>query len=73
MAHDVHRVLQAVTHEPALVFGSSGGAVTGLALATRHPEQVRTLVAHEPPLVEVLPDAEQVRDVYDTYRAEAGQ
>lgn len=74
VAEDVHRVLRAITHEPVLLFGSSGGAVAGLALATRHPEQVLTLVAHEPPLVEMLPDAEQVRaqfrDVYDTYRAE---
>jgi clorobiocin biosynthesis protein CloN7 len=56
------------------VFGSSGGAVVGLALVTAHPGQVRTLVAHEPPVVELLPDSAQVRaqidDIYDTYRAE---
>ena len=73
-ADDVRRVLEAVTDAPALVFGSSGGAVTGLALATARPERVRTLVAHEPPVIEMLPDAEkvraQVRDVYDTYRAD---
>ncbi|MGW3471254.1 alpha/beta hydrolase [Saccharopolyspora sp. NPDC000995] len=72
-ADDVRRVLEAVTDEPALVFGSSGGAVTGLALAVLHPERVRTVVAHEPPMIEMLPDAEQVRaqvrDVYDTYLA----
>jgi pimeloyl-ACP methyl ester carboxylesterase len=74
VADDVHRVLAAVTGEPAIVFGSSGGAVTGLALVGRYPEQVRTLVAHEPPLVEMLADAEQVRPqvraVYDTYLTE---
>lgn len=68
---DVHRVLAAVTADPAYVFGSSGGAVTGLALVSRHPEQVRTLVAHEPPLAELLSDRAQVRagidDIYDTY------
>jgi pimeloyl-ACP methyl ester carboxylesterase len=73
-ADDVHRVLAEVTSEPALVFGSSGGAVTGLALAAQHPELVRVLVAHEPPVVRMLPDAEQAladaRDVYDTYRTE---
>ncbi len=73
-ADDVHRVLADVTSEPALVFGSSGGAVTGLALAAAHPEQVRVLVAHEPPVVRMLPDAEQAlasaRDIYDTYRAD---
>jgi pimeloyl-ACP methyl ester carboxylesterase len=57
--------------EPAYVFGSSSGAITGLELITRHPDRVRMLVAHEPPCVEVLPDAETPRaffeDVYDTY------
>lgn len=37
--------------------GTSGGAVTALALAERHPDRVRTIVAHEPPLLELLPDA----------------
>src|SRR5206468_11601407 len=36
--------------EPAFVFGSSGGALTGLDLIARHPDRVRRLVAHEPPL-----------------------
>jgi pimeloyl-ACP methyl ester carboxylesterase len=44
-----------------VVLGSSGGAVTGLALVTRHPGQVRVLVAHEPPLAALLPDRDQVR------------
>ncbi|MGH3929774.1 MAG: hypothetical protein ACRDTF_07335 [Pseudonocardiaceae bacterium] len=52
-------MLSAVTTAPADVFGSSSGGVTGIALATRHPDQVRTLVAHEPPLVELLPDRAQ--------------
>lgn len=74
VADDVHHVLAAVTDRPAVVFGSSGGATTGLELVTRHPEQVRTLVAHEPPVIEMLPDARLVqagmREVYDVYRAE---
>jgi pimeloyl-ACP methyl ester carboxylesterase len=73
-ADDVHRLLSALGGEPAYVFGSSGGAVVGLALVTAHPGQVRTLVAHEPPVVELLPDSAQVRaqiqDIYDTYRAD---
>jgi pimeloyl-ACP methyl ester carboxylesterase len=40
------------------VFGSSGGAVTGLELVSTHPGDVVTLVAHEPPMNAVLPDAE---------------
>jgi pimeloyl-ACP methyl ester carboxylesterase len=73
-ADDVHRLLSVLGGEPAHVFGSSGGAVVGLALVTTHPGHVRTLVAHEPPVIELLPDREQVRaqieDIYQTYRAE---
>ena len=73
LADDVRRVLEAVGGGPARVFGSSGGAVTGLALVARHPGHVQTLVAHEPPVALLLPDAEKARadvhDIYDTYRS----
>jgi len=76
-AEDVHRLLSALGGDPAYVFGSSGGAVVGLALVTAHPDQVRTLVAHDPPVVELLPDNAQVRaqiqDTYDTYRADGAE
>lgn len=64
-ADDVAAILDALGAESVDLFGSSGGAVTGLALATRHPSRVRTLVAHEPPLLELLSDAEQQRAVTD--------
>jgi pimeloyl-ACP methyl ester carboxylesterase len=71
-ADDLARLVDAVGGGPADVFASSGGAVTGLALAVRHPERVRVLVAHEPPVTELLPDAEHVRavvdDIQDAYR-----
>jgi pimeloyl-ACP methyl ester carboxylesterase len=57
-ADDVHAIIQAVGGGPVDVFGSSGGAVTGLALVAKYPEDVRTLVAHEPPLASLLPDRE---------------
>ncbi|WP_051179009.1 alpha/beta fold hydrolase [Nocardia concava] len=47
-ADDVHRLLAAVTDEPVLMVGCSMGASIGLHLATTHPEQVHTLIAHEP-------------------------
>jgi len=76
-ADDVHRLLSALGGGPVSVFGSSGGATVGLALVTAHPGQVRTLVAHEPPVVELLPDSAQVRaqfeDVYATYRADGAE
>jgi clorobiocin biosynthesis protein CloN7 len=72
LADEVRRVVEAVGKGPAHVFGSSGGAVTGLALVARHHGHVRTLVAHEPPLALVLPEADEVRagfqDIYDVYR-----
>jgi pimeloyl-ACP methyl ester carboxylesterase len=60
-ADDVAAILDDLGAESADLFGSSGGAVTGLAFVTRHPGRVRTLVAHEPPLLELLPDATQQR------------
>ena len=55
-AEDLRRLISALGDEPVEIFGSSGGAVVGLELASRHPEQVRTVVAHEPPSAPVLPD-----------------
>jgi len=60
-ADDVTAILDDLGAESADVFGSSGGAVMGLALVARHPGRVRTLVAHEPPLPELLPDAAEQR------------
>jgi pimeloyl-ACP methyl ester carboxylesterase len=72
LAEDVRRVLDAaVGNVPAKVFGSSGGAVTGLALVARYPHRVETLIAHEAPLAMLLPEAEQVRarfyEIYGTF------
>jgi pimeloyl-ACP methyl ester carboxylesterase len=57
-ADDIHRIITAVGQGPVDLFASSGGAVNALALVARHPEDVRTLVAHEPPLAAILPDRE---------------
>ncbi|MGF6888268.1 pimeloyl-ACP methyl ester carboxylesterase [Nocardia sp. GAS34] len=69
-ADDAHLLLREVTAEPAYVFASSGGSNTGLALAAAHPEQVHTLIVHEPPITELLPDPEAQRahnaDIYRT-------
>ncbi len=72
-AEDLHVLVQALGAGPVEVFASSGGAVTALALVTAYPQDVVTLVAHEPPLVRTLPDAEQARRavaaVQEVYRA----
>lgn len=69
MADDVHRLLTTVSGDPAFVFSNSGGAIIGLELAARHPEQIRTLVAHEPP--RFGPAAEEPgdggEDLHETY------
>lgn len=65
LADDAHRVLAAFSSEPSYVFGSSGGALVGLELAARHPEQVRRLVAHEPAAMALLPHRQQWRDFVD--------
>lgn len=54
-ADDARRLLATVASAPAIVFGHSGGAVISLALVEQAPQQVGTLIAHEPPLTELLP------------------
>ena len=71
-AHDLHRIIQEVGGRVEM-FASSGGAVNALALVAKHPADVRTLVAHEPPLATVLPDSENakavVRAIQSSYQA----
>jgi pimeloyl-ACP methyl ester carboxylesterase len=71
-ADDLHRIVEALDAGPVDMFATSGGAVNALALVARHPEDVRTLVAHEPPAVQELPDREVMLaacvDIRDTYR-----
>jgi pimeloyl-ACP methyl ester carboxylesterase len=70
-ADDLHRLISALDAGPVDVFATSGGAVNALALVARHPEQVRILVAHEPPASQELPDREQALaaclDINQTY------
>src|SRR5438552_14473692 len=78
-ADDVHAVIGALGAGPVEMFASSGGAVTALALVAAYPDDVTSLVAHEPPLIPVLPDAAAaeraraaVRDAYDAKGSNAG-
>ena len=70
-ADDLHRLIGALGAGPVDLFATSGGAVNALALVARHPEDVRTLVAHEPPLASILPDRENAmaaaRAINETY------
>lgn len=78
-AEDVHAVIATLDAGPVELFGSSGGAITALALAAAHPNDVITVVAHEPPLLAVLSDAAAavraragVRDAYEANGSGAG-
>lgn len=78
-AGDVHRLIAALGAGQVDLFGSSGGAVSALALVSEYPDDVHTLVAHEPPLIWTLPDvtaAERasagVRDAYQAKGFGAG-
>ena len=70
-ADDVHRVITAAGGGPVNMFASSGGAINALALVAKYPNDVHTLVAHEPPLAGILPDAEHataaVRAIHNSY------
>lgn len=69
---DIYRIIADLDAGQVDLFASSGGAVNALALIAAHPDRVRTLVAHEPPLASLLPDREAAlaacRDIGDTYR-----
>jgi pimeloyl-ACP methyl ester carboxylesterase len=78
-ADDVHAVIETLGARPVEMFASSGGAVTALALVAAYPHDVSLLVAHEPPLIPVLPDAAAAeraragfRDVYEAKGRGAG-
>ena len=71
-AGDLARIAEAIGGGPVDVFATSGGAVNALAWVAEHGEEVRTLVAHEPPLATVLPDREAltsaIEDMRQTYQ-----
>jgi pimeloyl-ACP methyl ester carboxylesterase len=71
-AGDLHLIIEAIGRGPVDLFANSGGAVNALALVTKHPEDVRILIAHEPPIASVLPDSENamatVRAVQNSYQ-----
>jgi pimeloyl-ACP methyl ester carboxylesterase len=68
-ADDVHAIIATLDTGPVEMFASSGGAVTALALVAAYPNDVSLLVAHEPPLVPVLPDAKAAERAVAQFRA----
>lgn len=72
-AEDLARLITQVNAGPATVFGSSGGAVTALALAQARPDLATTVIAHEPPINALLADRDAHRaateDIIAAYAA----
>jgi pimeloyl-ACP methyl ester carboxylesterase len=72
-ADDVHAVIEAIGGGPVDMFATSGGAIVALALVAKQPNDIRTLVAHEPPLASIVPDREQAlaanNAIHDAYMA----
>ena len=73
-ADDVQRLIAHLSERPVTVFGTSSGAIVALEVISRYPEQVGSVIVHEPPAVTLLPDAAEWRatfeNVYQTYRTE---
>ncbi|MDT0611083.1 alpha/beta fold hydrolase [Streptomyces lancefieldiae] len=75
-ADDAYRLIRhlAGPMEPVYVFGSCSGGLIALELTIRHPDRIRLTVAHEPPVLSILPDAERhlalLDDVCETYLRE---
>jgi pimeloyl-ACP methyl ester carboxylesterase len=71
-ADDVRRLIAHLTDQPATVFGNSSGALVALEVLIQYPERVQIVVAHEPPVITLLPDAAKrlafLDRVYDTYQ-----
>src|SRR5439155_910390 len=71
-ADDYHRVVGAVGRGPVDAFGSSGGGMCGLHWVVAHPQDVRTFVPHEPPVITLLEDSQTAikvnADIVDTYQ-----
>lgn len=63
-ARDVAAILNAVGEHSAFVFGNSSGAVIALDMAKTQPQTCRAVIAHEPPIVRIHPDAKKWQHFY---------
>jgi pimeloyl-ACP methyl ester carboxylesterase len=74
---DASRLLGHLAGGPAYVLGACSGAIVAIALLEEYPAQIRTLIAHEPPLTSLLPDAQRWEEfhahLYDTYLTQGAE
>ncbi|HZD35656.1 MAG TPA: alpha/beta hydrolase [Nitrososphaeraceae archaeon] len=73
-------IIKAMGFEKAIVVGRSGGAIIGLELAAVNPKVVEFLIAHEAPVIELLPDLDErlqwrafVNEIYTKSQREGSQ
>jgi pimeloyl-ACP methyl ester carboxylesterase len=59
-ADDAAALLEVLDTGPATVLGVSSGGVIALTLAARHPDQVRRVIAWEPPAAGVVPGGPEI-------------
>jgi pimeloyl-ACP methyl ester carboxylesterase len=70
-ADDARRLIEHLSDEPGVVFGTSSGGIIALQLLVDHPQAVRALVSFEPAAMRLLPNPEKwfaFDDLYDLYR-----
>ncbi|KQX49365.1 MULTISPECIES: alpha/beta hydrolase [unclassified Streptomyces] len=68
-SEDAARLLDLLAPDrEAYVFGSSSGAIVALDLLARHPERLRRVVAHEPPLLGLLAEPAPHRALFAEVR-----
>lgn len=63
-ARDAVAVIKAAGHQSARIFANSGGAVIALEMAKSQPQAIRSLIVHEPPVIQMLPDAQSLAVKY---------
>jgi pimeloyl-ACP methyl ester carboxylesterase len=66
---DLAALIETLGVGPVNVVGTSFGAAIALGLATRRPDVVRSVVAHEPPLISLVADEPEIRDELDALQA----
>ena len=72
-AEDAVAILDAVGVQDAYVFGNSSGAVIALEMVRRFPERVKGVIAHEPPLARLHPNADKWHRFFEScYQASFG-
>jgi pimeloyl-ACP methyl ester carboxylesterase len=64
-AHDVAALAQQLSEEPVYVLGSSSGAIVAMHVLKEHPEVVKEIAFHEPPINTFLPDSDYWKEKND--------